>query len=112
MDKKPIYRIKFHDQGKIYEIYAHSVYHGELFGFIQVENLIFNDKSSLVVDPSEETLKSKFSDVSCTYLPMHTIIRIDKVRKKGTAKITDATSGGDNIMPFPVYTPPGDIEKK
>ena len=93
----------FHNQGKIYEIYAKSVDQGAMFGFIQIEKLVFGEKTSLVLDPSEENLKSEFSDVVRTYIPMHSIIRIDEVNKQGTAKISESGSG-ENVMPFPVYT--------
>ncbi len=112
MSKKTIYKIIFHNQGKIYEIYANSVHQGALFGFIEIEKLIFGEKSSLVVDPTEENLKSEFNEVSRTYIPMHSIIRIDEVNKQGAAKITAASESGENVMPFPVYTQPGDIGKK
>ena len=36
---KNIYKILFVTQGKVYEIYARSVGHGELFGFVEVEEL-------------------------------------------------------------------------
>ena len=36
-----IFRIMFVNQGKVYEIYARKVSHGELFGFIEVEELRF-----------------------------------------------------------------------
>ncbi len=93
----------FHNQGKIYEVYAKSVHQGVMFGFIEIEKLVFGEKSSLVVDPSEENLKSEFENVTRTYIPMHSIIRIDEVSKQGSAKITE-NQGGENIMPFPVYT--------
>ena len=103
MAKKALYKVIFHNQGKIYEIYAHSVHQGGMFGFIEIEKLVFGEKSALVVDPSEENLKSEFSNVSRTYIPMHSIIRIDEVTKKGSAKISDSENGG-KVMPFPVYT--------
>ncbi len=93
----------FHNQGKIYEVYARSVHQGVMFGFIEIEKLVFGEKSSLVVDPSEENLKSEFENVTRTYIPMHSVIRIDEVSKQGSAKITES-QGGENIMPFPVYT--------
>lgn len=104
MSKKPIYKIIFHNQGKIFEIYAKNVHHGAMFGFIEIENIIFGEKTSLVVDPSEENLKSEFNNVNRTYIPMHSIIRIDEVSKHGVAKITNDTSDGSNIAPFPIYT--------
>ena len=111
MSKKPIYKVIFHSQGKVYEIYAHSVHQGAMFGFIEIEKLVFGEKSSVVVDPSEENLKSEFKHVARTYIPLHSIIRIDEVSKRGNAKITELSDNGGNIAPFPVYTR-GNEEKK
>jgi len=104
MAKKQIYRVIFHNQDKIFEVYAKSVSQGALFGFIEIEQLVFGEKSSLVVDPSEETLKTEFSNVTRTYIPMHSIIRIDEVNKQGLAKISQHAEHGNNVSPFPVYT--------
>ena len=111
MSKKTIYKVIFQNQGKIYEIFARSVHEGEMFGFIVVEEIVFGERSSVVVDPSEENLKSEFNGVSRTYVPMHSIIRIDEVKKEGAAKITDIAESGSNITPFPVYTSGKDNSK-
>jgi len=107
MTKKLLYRITFMNQGKIYEIYARSISHGELFGFIEVEDIVFGERSSVVVDPSEERIKSEFSGVQRTYIPLHAVIRVDQVQKQGVSKISDVT--GDNVaqFPMPMYTPGG-----
>jgi len=109
MSRKTLYKVIFHNQGKVYEIYARSVHQGAMFGFIEIEKLAFGEKTSVVVDPSEENLKSEFSDVTRTYIPMHSIIRIDEVNKQGPARVTEADGG--NIMPFPVYTRGGEDGK-
>ncbi len=101
--KKPIYKIIFHNQGRIFEVYAANVSHDSLIGFVEVEKLIFGETSSVVVDPTEEKLKAEFSGVERTYIPMHSIIRIDQVSKKGQAKITEGDTDG-KIMPFPMYS--------
>ena len=111
MARKHIYKIIFHNQDKIYEVYAKSVSHGAMFGFIEIEQLIFGEKSSVVVDPSEETLKTEFSNVTRTYIPLHSIIRIDEVDKQGLARISQGTEHSGNIAPFPVYTK-GETRKK
>ena len=59
MTTKTTYRISFHNQGKIYEIYALDVHQSGLFGFIEVENIVFGEKTAVVVDPSEENLKTE-----------------------------------------------------
>lgn len=107
MPAAPIYKVLFLNQGKVYEIYAKSVSHGSLFGFIEVEELVFNARSSVVVDPSEEKIKSEFEGVRRTYLPMHSIIRIDEVDKQGTSKITTVDGSNVTQFPVPVYPPPG-----
>jgi hypothetical protein len=102
-----IFRIMFVNQGKVYEIYARRVSHGELFGFIEVEELIFGERSTVVVDPAEERIKGEFDGVKRTYLPLHSILRIDEVKKQGVSKIT-ALEGGANVsqFPTPMYSAP------
>jgi hypothetical protein len=90
----------FVNQGKVYEIYARRVSHGELFGFIEVEELVFGERATVVVDPTEERIKGEFDGVKRTYLPLHSILRIDEVKKQGVSKIT--TLEGANVAQFPV----------
>jgi hypothetical protein len=104
MSKKAFYKIIFQNQGKVYEIFAKSISQGALFGFIEVAQIVFGEKSSLVVDPAEENLKAEFANVSRIHIPLHSVIRIDEVNKQGTAKITTVTGAEGKIMPFPVYT--------
>ena len=82
-----IFKVMFVNQGKVYEIYARKVSHGNLFGFIEVEELVFGERSTVVVDPTEEKIKAEFNDVKRTYLPMHSVLRIDEVKKQGMSKI-------------------------
>ena len=105
MAKKTLYKVIFHNQGKVYEVYARSVHQGAMFGFIEIEKLVFGEKSSVVVDPAEEKLQSEFNNVTRTYIPLHSIIRIDEVNKQGTAKITEISVKNGNVTPFPIYTP-------
>lgn len=107
MEPKRLYKIVFMSQGQVYEIYARQVGHGALFGFVEVEQLVFGKRSSVVVDPSEEKIKSEFAGVKRTYLPMHSIIRIDEVEKQGTSKVSRLEGGNVAQFPVPVYTPGG-----
>ncbi|MCP3870653.1 MAG: DUF1820 family protein [Gammaproteobacteria bacterium] len=95
-----IYRVNFINQGKIYEIHAGSIGQSEVYGFIEVSELIFGETSSLVIDPMEEKLKSEFGGVNRTLIPIHSVIRIDEVEKKGQNKIHDIDEK-TNITPFP-----------
>ena len=105
--KKQIYKILFVNQGKVYEIYARSVSQGGLFGFVEVEGLLFGEKTKVVVDPSEEALQQEFSGVERTYIPMHAIVRIDQVEKRGVSTVhpISESTGKVTPMPTPIYTP-------
>jgi len=103
MSNKRIYRIQFINQEKVHEVYAHSAGPSGIPGFIEIGELIFGEKSSLLVDPSEESLKNDFTGVKRSYLPMHCVIRTDEVENQGQAKILK--SDGDNkIRHFPAAT--------
>lgn len=105
--KKRLYKVQFVSQGKLYEIYAKRVGQGNLFGFIEVEGLVFGEKSSVVIDPSEERLKSEFDGVPVTHIPLHAIVRIDEVEKQGSAKIVPLDGKSENVLayPFPAGAP-------
>ena len=49
---------------------------------------------------------NEFADVERSYIPMHSVIRIDEVTRRGTAKVTPADSDS-KVRPFPVYTRQG-----
>lgn len=114
MTNSNIYKVTFFYQGTIYEIYAKYVSHEYLYGFVEVSDLIFGSSTSVVVDPAEEKLKSEFSGVKKTYIPMHSILRIDEVEKEGVAKIREQTDKSGNVtqFPMPFYTPPDSQHKK
>jgi hypothetical protein len=100
MPSKPhLYRVSFHNHGKVYEIYARGVSHGGMPGFVEVEKLVFGEKSMVVVDTSEEKLKIEFEGVERFYIPLHSVIRIDEVAKAGPARIS---AGGDKVLSFPM----------
>jgi len=105
MANEHVYRVRFINQDKIYELYASDIFQGEMYGFVVLEGLMFDEHTTVVVDPAEEKLKSEFEGVTQTIIPMHSIIRIDEVEKRGTPKVADV---GDNVSTFPpIYTPRG-----
>ena len=101
-----IYKVVFYNQNQVYEIFAKAIYQSEMYGFIEVEEFVFGERSQLVVDPGEEKLKSEFSGVKRSYIPMHSIVRIDEVDKEGTGKVTEIKSGEKvTPVPFPLNAP-------
>ncbi|MEE8059219.1 MAG: DUF1820 family protein [Pseudomonadales bacterium] len=102
-ENSPIYKVIFLNQSKVYELYAKAIYQSEMYGFIEVEEFIFGEHTQMIVDPSEEKLKNEFAGVARSYLPMHSIIRIDEVEKEGIGKIVDASAGvSSNVTAFPL----------
>jgi hypothetical protein len=106
MTDEKIYRISFYNQGDIYELYAHEIHQGNMYAFLEIEGIIFGERSAIVVDPSEERLKTEFQGVSRTYIPLQAVIRIDEVDREGSNKIIAAGANKGNVMPFPSHQPP------
>jgi hypothetical protein len=101
MAKKRIFKIIFTNQGKVFEIYARQVISGDLYGFVEAQGLLFGERTTLVVDPSEEQLKLEFNGVDRTYIPFHTIVRIDEVEKEGPGKILQLNSAEKSGVQLP-----------
>lgn len=106
-NKTPLFRIEFIRNDERYELYVRELCQGSIFGFIEIGDFVWDTHTELVLDPSHEKLKDEFASVRRSYLPMHTILRIDEVSKQGTAKISQLANKGDKVsqFPSPVYTP-------
>lgn len=102
--EEPIYKVIFLNQGQVFEMYARHIYQSDLWGFLEVEEFVFGERTQMIVDPGEEKLKAQFEGVTRSFVPVHSIVRIDEVERLGTAKISDAKITG-NVMPFPVPLP-------
>ncbi|MFC0268229.1 DUF1820 family protein [Kushneria aurantia] len=98
MAARPLYRVSFIQQGEIWELYAREIYQSELWGFIEIEGMVFPDESRLVVDPGAEKLKRTFDGVSRSYLPLNAIVRIDEVEREGSPRAVKAEG---NVTAFP-----------
>ncbi len=99
--ENPIYKIIFHNQNQVYEIYCRQIFQSELYGFIEIEELLFGEKTKMIVDPGEEKLKNEFTDVARSFIPMPSIIRIDEVERQGVPKVRESTSAS-NVSHFPM----------
>ena len=96
-----IYHVVFLNHDQIYEIYVKSVAESNMFGFLEIGEFVFGKNTSLVVDPSEERLKLEFEGVERTYIPMHSVIRIDEVQQEGVAKIRENKATSNTVSLFP-----------
>jgi|TARA_Y100000310_G_scaffold323672_2_gene384410 hypothetical protein len=102
MATSPVYKVVFYNQGQIFEIFARQIFQSDLYGFVEVEDFVFGERSQMLVDPSEEKLKAEFEGVKRSYIPMHAVVRIDEVAKEGISKISEPKAG--SISPFPMTT--------
>jgi hypothetical protein len=87
MQSKKTYKVIFYNHEEVFEIYATHVFPSEMYGFIEVEQILFGERSQLLVDPSEEKLKNEFNGVNRTFIPMSAIVRIDEVEQCGVPKV-------------------------
>jgi hypothetical protein len=101
MNEAKIYRISVYNQGSIYELHAREIHQGNMYAFLEIEGIIFGERSAIVVDPAEEKLQLEFEGVKRTYIPLQAIIRIDEVEREGANKIIAADGPGGKITPFP-----------
>ena len=97
-----IFRILFHNNGKLYQLHARQVSQSDIYGFVELRELLF------VIDPSEERLKSEFAGVEKIFVPVHAIVRIDQVEAQGQNKILELDGHISNITPFPLPGKGGD----
>ncbi|GAA5169576.1 MULTISPECIES: DUF1820 family protein [Halomonadaceae] len=107
MASKSIYRVVFHNQGEIWELYAREIFQSDLWGFIELEAFVFEDVSKVVVDPSSEKLRRTFDGVTRSYIPLNAIVRIDEVEREGTPRAVKADSKVAEF-PRPMNLPPRD----
>jgi len=101
MKESRLYKISYYNQDKVYELYAKQVYEADLYGFLTIEEIVFGSQSDVVIDPSEEKLKTEFETVKRSFVPVHSVIRIDEVKEQGLCKIKESNGPNNSIASFP-----------
>lgn len=101
-EPRRVFKIVFQSQGQVIELYARQVGQGALFGFVEIEELIFGVRSEIVVDPGEESLRREFGDAKRLFLPLHAVLRIEEVEQEGTPRARASRDGEALVRPFPV----------
>lgn len=105
---EPIYRVIFNNQSEVYELYTRYIFQSEMYGFIEVEELLFDE--SLTSNASDEAeaklsfdkLKLEFTGVKRSFIPLPSIIRIDEMETLGVVKISPAKDDpAGNVRHFP-----------
>ncbi len=72
-----IYRVQFKTGNRSYSLLARSVGESELFGFIEVADLLFEDQQRLIISPEDDALRKEFSQANFICIPHQHILRID-----------------------------------
>lgn len=106
MNTRVLYKVTFLNAGKVYELYARRVGASSLWGFTEVADLVFDVGDGVVVDPTEERLRDEFADTRVLHLPMHAVVRVEEVERRGTSSIRDAATGDRVVTPFPLPAKP------
>lgn len=100
-----LFKISFLNQGEVYDIFCRKVSGSDLsYGFIQVSELVFESDDGVVIDPTEERLREEFAEVQVLHLPMHSVLRIEQVNKRGQAVIRERSSG-EKVTQLPLDGP-------
>ena len=110
MNDSRLYKISFINRDKVYEIFAKQVYESDLYGFLAIEEIVFGSPTEILLDPSEEQIKTEFESVKRSFIPLHSIVRIDEVKERGSSNISDYEES-DNISLFPSTSSTKDSEK-
>lgn len=115
---EPIYRVIFNNQSEVYELYTRYIFQSEMYGFIEVEELLFDE--SLISDANDEAeakisfdkLKLEFTGVKRSFIPLPSVIRIDEMEKPGVVKVSPSKedmTGNVRHFPSPIFKrPPAD----
>ena len=57
--------------------------------------------SKNVMQAAEE-VKSEFGDVKRTFVPIHSVVRVDEVEKEGVNKVAPSDGSESKVTPFPM----------
>ncbi|MBY0544044.1 MAG: DUF1820 family protein [Gammaproteobacteria bacterium] len=99
-----MFRISFISRDRadeVSEIYARQVSESDMYGFIVVEEIVFEESSTILLNPTEEKIKREFENVMRTYIPIPSIVRIDEVEREVLTTHTSTESHSNNIVSFP-----------
>lgn len=99
-----MYKLVFYNHGKVYELFAEQVDSSHLYGFIEARKLVFDRAATVVVDPTEERLREEFADTEALLLPLQSVIRIERVARRGNCAIRDRKTG-DKVTVLPLDGP-------
>jgi hypothetical protein len=75
---KTYFKVSFTRDQELYQVCARQVRASDLYGLIEISEFVFPERK-LVFNPGEDRLRREFEGIQRTFLPYHTIVRIDEV---------------------------------
>src|SRR3569832_1116836 len=100
-----LYKGNFHNCGKLYELHAKKVHASAgLLGFVEVEGLMFDNGSTLLVDPTAERLKAEFAGTRQHKQPKTNKKHNKKNEKQETKRKHKKQSRTRTSRPFPHHS--------
>lgn len=106
---EPLYRILFKQHDTEVELFARFLFQSDLYGFVELEQLVFVERSTLVVDPEADKLRAQFEGVRRTFLPLQSVVRIDEIDLDAIERLSDDFEPDlkSNVTHFPTtFQPP------
>jgi hypothetical protein len=92
--EKTYFIVTFTRDDEQYQICARRVAPSDLYGLIEIGDFIFPE-NKLVYNPGEERIRREFSGIKRTWIPYHTIVRIDEVAASREGEIKIVRLDGD-----------------
>ncbi|MGD9808694.1 MAG: DUF1820 family protein [Deferribacterales bacterium] len=78
--RKKLYKIIFIDEDKkIQTIHSSMLNPSSFLGLVEISDIVFLDKSDIIISPDDGNLKAKFKNVERSYIPLNSIVRIDEI---------------------------------
>lgn len=107
---KTYYKITFTTENEIYQICAREVSPSDFYGLIEIKDFIF-PTSKLVYNPGEERLRREFEGIRRTWVPFHSVKRIDEIAdaRESEIKIVPMDRGAEDLsalVPAPMPLKP------
>lgn len=95
------YRVSFYNQGAVYVVYAKYVAESQLFGFLELSELVF-DQENAATWHIDKKIKEEFTNVKISYIPTHAVIRIDEIEDQKVKGKNDRGVDDGNVSQFPL----------
>jgi len=107
--ERTYYKVSFARDNELYQVCAREVHSSDLYGLIEIADFLFPE-NRLVYNPGEERIRREFEGIRRTWIPYHSIVRIDEVLDSTASEVkivplegNRATpSGTAPIVPLPV----------